>query len=69
MRSGGLGSCDGLLNLDTAVYFGLDEVGARTWNLVAEKMEREYDGDPEWLRQELLHRVEELMAKGVLEVV
>jgi hypothetical protein len=67
-----------LLNLDTGVYFGLDEVGARMWELVAEhqrlqlvaeQMEGEYDVDPARLRQDLLRLVDELIAKGLLEVV
>jgi hypothetical protein len=67
-----------LLNLDTGVYFGLDEVGARMWELVAEhgclqlvaeQMEKEYDVDPVRLRQDLLRLVDELMAKRLLEIV
>lgn len=66
-----------LLNLDTGVYFGLDETGARMWELLAEhgvleavakQMEREYDVAPEQLRQDLLRLAEELTAKGLLEV-
>ena len=67
-----------LLNLDTGVYFGLDEVGARMWELaaehgrlqlVAEQMEKEYDVDPARLREDLLRLVDELIAKGLLEIV
>jgi len=67
-----------LLNLDTGVYFGLDEVGARMWELVAEhrplplvaeQMEKEYDVDPARLREDLLRLVDELVAKGLLEIV
>jgi len=67
-----------LLNLDTGVYFGLNEVGARMWELVAEhgrlqliaeQMEKEYDVDPVRLRRDLLRLVDELMAKKLLEIV
>ncbi len=67
-----------LLNLDTGVYFGLDEIGARMWELVAEhgrlqtvaeRMQEEYDVDPARLRQDLLRLVDELAAKQLLEIV
>ena len=66
-----------LLNLDTGVYFGLDEIGARMWELVvehgrlqvvAERMDEEYAVDPARLRQDLLHMVDELIAKQLLEI-
>jgi hypothetical protein len=65
-----------LLNLDTGVYFGLDEIGARMWELlaehgrlrtVAEQLEREYDVAPERVRHDLVRLVEELKAKGLIE--
>jgi hypothetical protein len=66
-----------LLDVDTGVYFGLDEIGARMWELlvehgnlesVAERMEREYDVAGERLRLDLLRLAEELRAKGLIEV-
>ena len=66
-----------LLNLDTGVYFGLDEVGARMWellaehgrlDLVAQQMEAEYDVPADQLREDLLRLVEELRAKGLAEI-
>ena len=66
-----------LLNVDTGVYFGLDEIGARMWELlaehgslgaVAERMEQEYEVAPEQLRHDLLRLAEELQAKGLIEV-
>jgi len=66
-----------LLNLDTGVYFGLDEIGARMWELVvedgrlqvvAERMEDEYAVDPARLRQDLLRWIDELTAKQLLEI-
>jgi hypothetical protein len=66
-----------LLNVDTGVYFGLDDIGARMWELlaehgnlqaVAERMEQEYDVTGERLRLDLLRLAEELQAKGLIEV-
>lgn len=67
-----------LLNLDTGVYFGLDEIGARMWELLAERgslqavaecMEQEYEVAAEQLRQDLLRLAEELRAKGLIELL
>jgi hypothetical protein len=66
-----------LLNLETGVYFGLDEIGARMWELladhgrlqvVAERLEEEYAAAPEQLREDLLRLVQELIAKGLIEI-
>lgn len=66
-----------LLDTDTGVYFGLDETGARIWELlvehgslqtVAERMQAEYDVTPKQLQEDLLRLVEELRAKGLLEI-
>ena len=66
-----------LLNVETAVYFGLDEIGARMWELLcehrrlraaAERMESEFDVEPDRLRADLLRLVRELVDKGLLEI-
>ena len=66
-----------LLDLESGVYFGLDETGARIWELlaehgklqaVAEQMEREYDVPAQQLRDDLLRLAEDLKAKGLIEV-
>jgi hypothetical protein len=66
-----------LLDVDTGVYFGLDEIGARMWELLAEhgnleavakRMEEEYDVAGDTLRGDLLRLAEELRAKGLLEI-
>lgn len=66
-----------LLDLETGVYYGLDEVGARMWELLAEhgtveavaqRMLEEYDVAPEQLRGDLLRLVEELAAKRLIEI-
>ena len=66
-----------LLNVETGVYFGLDEIGARMWDLMcehrtlrvaAERMERDFDVAPDRLREDLLRLVRELVEKGLLEI-
>lgn len=65
-----------LLDVETGVYFGLDEIGARMWELLAEhgnleavarRMEQEYDVTGERLRADLLRLAEELRAKGLVD--
>jgi hypothetical protein len=65
-----------LLDTETGVYFGLDEIGARMWELLAElgnleavaqRMEREYEVSAERLRHDLLRLAEDLGAKGLIE--
>jgi len=64
-----------LLNLATGTYFGLNEVGARMWNLlleqgttekVIEKMQDEYEVDRERISQDLQGLVENLREKGLV---
>ncbi len=66
-----------LLNVETGVYFGLDEIGSRMWDLlcehrqlrvVAERMESDFDVEPDRLRADLLGLVRELLEKGLLEI-
>ncbi len=66
-----------LLNVETGVYFGLDEIGARMWELLcehrtprvaAERMESDFDVEPDRLREDLLGLVRELVEKGLLEI-
>ncbi len=64
-----------LLDLAHGTYFGLDEVGTRVWQLVAERarlesvleaMLEEYDVDAATLERDLLALVGELTASGLL---
>jgi hypothetical protein len=64
-----------LLNLATGTYFGLNEVGARMWNLllehgstekVIERMQDEYEVDQERIRLDLQGLVENLRGKGLV---
>lgn len=67
-----------LLNLETGFYYGLNPVGSRVWELLAEegslravfeKLEKEYEVAPEDFHQDIVHLVRELIAKGLVEVV
>jgi len=66
-----------ILNLETGTYFGLDEVGARTWKLIEdhgslgavfEALRSEYDATPSVLERDLLELVDHLCAKGLTRV-
>lgn len=63
-----------LLNLETGMYFGLDEVGTRVWRLAAdngslravrERLVEEYDADPAAIERDLLALAETLVSKGL----
>lgn len=67
-----------LLNLKTGTYFGLDPVGTRVWQLLAqhgslaqvlEVMLGEYDIDPERLERDMLGLCRQLCANGLGELV
>ena len=63
-----------LLNLETGMYFGLDEVGTRVWRLAAdngslrairERLVEEYDADAATIERDLLALAEALVSKGL----
>jgi len=63
-----------LLNLETGMYFGLDEVGTRVWCLAAdngslrairERLVEEYDADPAAIERDLLALADALVSKGL----
>jgi hypothetical protein len=65
-----------LLNLDSGVYFGLDEVGTRFWQLVEQhgRLEpvltalfQEYDVTEDVLHADLARLVAALVDKGLME--
>ncbi len=67
-----------LLNLEGGVYYGLDPVGSRFWELLLEggslraafeRMVEEYDVTPETLERDLLRLAQELAAKGLIKTV
>lgn len=66
-----------LLNLESGVYFGLDPVGTRIWQLVEahqalrpvlDALEAEYDAPLADLESDLVRFVGELTGKGLLTV-
>jgi Coenzyme PQQ synthesis protein D (PqqD) len=75
-------SCDlagevAILNVKSGVYYGLDPVGARIWNLMQEPREvveiqntitGEYDVDPEQCSRDLMSLLQKLLAEGLIEV-
>jgi len=67
-----------LLNLESGVYYGLDAIGTRVWNLLAQGhaladvcsiMVEEYDVPPETLQRDLMTLVDELCDKQLLVTV
>jgi len=75
-------SCDlageaAMLNLKNGVYYGLDPVGARIWNLIQQPrtvsevlqiLLEEYEVDAERCERDLLELLQNLAAEGLVEV-
>ena len=66
-----------ILNLASGIYFGLNEVGTRIWNLMQEEgslravfdaMRKQYEVAPAELAADLLRLVEEMREKGLVRV-
>jgi hypothetical protein len=64
-----------ILNLDSGLYFGLDQVGTRIWQLIQEHgslqkvfetMCEEFDVGSDTLERDLLGLMDELCAKGLV---
>ena len=67
-----------LLNLDSERYFGLDATGTRMWELMTsqpcigsalEKLQEEYEVEPEILRTHLAELLGRLVENGLLQVL
>ncbi len=67
-----------VLNLQSGVYYGLNEVGARIWELIqqptsvvmlCETLLAEYEVEPERCQQDLLQICQDLIASGLAEVL
>jgi hypothetical protein len=67
-----------LLNLDSERYFGLDATGTRMWELMTsqptialalEKLQEEYEAEPETLRTHLTELLGRLVENGLLQVL
>jgi len=75
-------SCDlageaAILNIKNGVYYGLDPVGARIWQLIQqprsvdevhETLVGEYEVEPERCEQDLITLFEKLLAEGLVEL-
>ena len=75
-------SCDldgeaAILNLKDGVYYGLDPIGAKIWNLiqnprtlndVVEKIWEEYDVEKDKCRDDIFELIEELLTNGLVKV-
>jgi hypothetical protein len=66
-----------ILNLKDGVYYGLDPIGARIWELVQQPrgvgairniILKEYEVDPERCEQDLVRLLQDLAARGLIEV-
>ncbi|NLW49901.1 MAG: PqqD family protein [Candidatus Brocadiaceae bacterium] len=66
-----------LLNLDNETYYGLDEVGARMWQVLMESdsiqsayeaLLDEYDVEPETLRADMRDLIARLVEQGLAEL-
>ena len=75
--SSDLGGEVAILDLNVGVYYGLDEVGARVWELIQEPravgdvrdvLVEEYDVAPERCERELFALLERLAERGLIEV-
>jgi hypothetical protein len=67
-----------LLNLQSGVYFGLNETGTRIWNILSEngsleqaysRIVGEYDVEPELAKTDLLKLTGQLFEKGLVTVL
>lgn len=64
-----------LLDLDSGVYFGLNEVGTRIWRLLvdgcdpavmAERLAADYDASPDVIARDITRVLDELRARGLI---
>ncbi len=76
-------SCDlageaAILNVKRGIYYGLDPIGARIWNLMQEPRKvaeiqntilNEYDVEPETCARDLASLLEKLLSEGLIEVL
>ena len=75
-------SCDlegeaAILNLKNSVYYGLDPVGARVWQLIQEPtslaqirdvLRAEYDVDASQLETDIRELIEQMAEQGLIEI-
>ena len=67
-----------ILSMESGIYFGLDNVGVRIWeliqepttmNLLLEKLLSEYDVDPNVCRDHLVDFINDLHSRELIEVL
>ena len=72
-----LGGESAILNMKNGVYYSLDPVGARVWNLVQqpksvrdirETLLAEYDVEPQRCGSDLFGLLERLLSEGLIEL-
>lgn len=72
-----LGEESAILNLKNSVYYGMNPVGARVWNLVQQPkrvsqlrdtLVEEYEVDPARCERDLLDLLEQMRAEGLIEI-
>ena len=75
--SSDLGGEAAILNLKNSVYYGLDPVGARVWQLIQEPvtfgqirdvLRAEYDVEPARLEADIRDLLQELAEQGLVEI-
>jgi Coenzyme PQQ synthesis protein D (PqqD) len=73
-----LGEESAILNLKNTVYYGLNPVGARVWNLLQQArtvgelrdaLLNEYDVDAERCETDLLELLEKMRSEGLIQVM
>lgn len=66
-----------ILNMESGVYHGLNEVGARVWNLIEQPktvkeikdiLVEEYEVEPQVCQDDLVALLKDLQAAGLIEV-
>ncbi len=72
-----LGDESAILNMKNSVYYGMDSVGTRVWNMLGEPRSivqlrdallEEYEVQPARCEQDLLQLLEKMRAEGLIEV-
>jgi hypothetical protein len=72
-----LGDESAILNMKNSVYYGMNAVGTRVWNLLGEPktivqlrdtLLDEYEVEPTRCERDLLQLLEQLRAEGLIEV-
>lgn len=67
-----------LLDLASGIYFGLNEVGTRLWELLAQNdsldlaenaLQKEFEVSPEVLKADVEQLLQQMQSKGLLQVI